>query len=207
MKCNSYKRVFIVDTENTNNLDFINKFKLDQKDKIVLFSSVNSKPINTEFLKKIFDKKICLEIQQVKVGAKNAMDHQIIIYLTLSCNKDINCEYYIVSNDSDYNYPIQYLNELLGSRVSQVESVLNSQKSKEKNSKVKLENQIINEIRILYPNKYKDIYPKIFDIIYNNQCKNDIHNELVKLLGVEGQLVYKRLKSTMGQLRSMCNKK
>lgn len=185
------KRVFIVDTENTNDYSFVEKYNLNKKDTVVLFSSVNSKPIKTESLKKFLDKNVDLEVEQVKVGTKNAMDHQIIIYLTLSCSTDSEKEYYIVSNDSDYNFPIEYLSKLCAVKIKQI-GIL--PKEKTKSVKPSFESKIINEIRIVFPNKYKDIYAEVINIICENSNKNDIHNKLVNEYGENGQLLYRRIK-------------
>lgn len=101
-------RNFLVDTENICNYSFIIDNEVNENDKIVLFTSQNSKSVKLAVLENIFKSKAKLEFENVSTGIKDELDVQLIIYITIDSQSN-DGEYYIVSNDKIFENAMKYL--------------------------------------------------------------------------------------------------
>lgn len=112
-------RCFFVDTEEVNNYSFIEKMSISSDDTIILFFSEKSKRIKVEDLKKITESSMKVQYEQVCADTKNALSYQLLISLSLRIeNAYEDDEYFIVSNNSDYNSAIEYLKNKVGQNIS-----------------------------------------------------------------------------------------
>jgi len=101
------KRLFIVDTENTNDYSFISEYKLIKNDIVVLFISNRMKGIKDDGCLELFNTKAKIVIEKVEVGEKNSLDFQIVVYVSERTFRGGYDEIYIVSNDCGYNQAIR----------------------------------------------------------------------------------------------------
>ena len=96
-------RLFVVDTENTNNYSFINNFKVNENDNIVLFFSNNSKSITIQTFDEILKCGAKILTQNVNVGGKNALDFQLVAFITEKTIRGNFSEIHVISNDTGFN--------------------------------------------------------------------------------------------------------
>ena len=154
-------KIFLVDTENTNDYSFLKDYSLNKRDKIVLFATTNSKRIRIEDMEDIFSSNAKVIIEKVLVGTKNALDFQLVTYLALCANK--RNEYFIVSNDKGYNISAEYL-------------------IKKKNINVNILSPNLPQLNDISINKNtnSDTLTKIFE---SSKNLNDLFIGLVKIYG------------------------
>lgn len=115
-------RYFFVDTENVNNYSFIEKMSVSSEDTIILFFSEKSKGIKVEDLKKITESLVNVQYEKVDTNTKNALSYQLLISLLLKikamCDGD---EFFVVTNNDDYNSALEYIESKIGEKVSVVQ--------------------------------------------------------------------------------------
>ncbi len=128
------KRLFVVDTENTNNFSFINKFKVNENDNIVLFFSNNSKSITIQTFDEILKCGAKILTQNVNVGGKNALDFQLVAFITERTIRGNFSEIHVISNDTGFNYAIDYINNCYEGNIN-LEIIQNVNKSAYKGKK------------------------------------------------------------------------
>ena len=128
------KRLFVVDTENTNNFSFINKFKVNENDNIVLFFSNNSKSITIQTFDEILKCGAKILTQNVNVGGKNALDFQLVAFITERTIRGNFSEIHVISNDTGFNYAIDYINNCYEGNIN-LEIIQNINKSASKGKK------------------------------------------------------------------------
>ena len=128
------KRLFVVDTENTNNFSFINKFKVNKNDNIVLFFSNNSKSITIQTFDEILKCGAKILTQNVNVGGKNALDFQLVAFITEKTIRGNFSEIHVISNDTGFNYAIDYINNCYEGNIN-LEIIQNVNKSASKGKK------------------------------------------------------------------------
>lgn len=194
----NYKRVFVVDTENTNDFRFIKDFEVDNKDDIVLFLSEKSKPIPPKDFHYITLNNLKLKTEYIQVGTANAMDFQIVSYIALNIGAKVKKKYFIVSNDKGFELATKYIEEKNNVTIEMI--------YQEELAKKKKEDKIINNptstnglsIRedvlslIKKELKIETIPEKIQKMSFKN--KSLLHNQLVMEFGSKGQDVYKIIK-------------
>lgn len=194
------KRLFIVDTENTNNYSFISEYKLTKSDNIVLFISNRMKGIKDDGCIELFNSKAKMLIEKVEVGEKNSLDFQIIVYVSERAFRGKYDYVYIVSNDCGYQQAINYLNHKFDKAIN----IINYNKIIE-NTK------IIDEVAVSQVNENiaeiinksipeigeKDIL-KIIDVRNESNTLIDFHNKMRKVFGDElGREMYGKLKKNI----------
>lgn len=184
---NITNRVFIVDMENTNNFKFLTKYEITKKDEIILFLSDKSKSINPKDLQYILDNNLKIKSEYVSVGTKNAMDFQIVAYISLNIKS--NKQYYIVSDDKGFTVAINYISEKTNKKIELISQDIEQSIPCETPNDTK--NEIIDSILESIPcdeelkNKIKQ-----FDL----EDKSRLHNELVSNFGEKGREIYKLIK-------------
>ena len=127
-------RLFVVDTENTNNYSFINNFKVNENDNIVLFFSNNSKSITIQTFDEILKCGAKILTQNVNVGGKNALDFQLVAFITEKTIRGNFSEIHVISNDTGFNYAIDYINSYYEGNVN-LEIIQNINKNTSKGKK------------------------------------------------------------------------
>ena len=127
-------RLFVVDTENTNNYSFINNFKVNENDNIVLFFSNNSKSITIQTFDEILKCGAKILTENVNVGGKNALDFQLVAFITEKTIRGNFSEIHVISNDTGFNYAIDYINSYYEGNVN-LEIIQNINKNTSKGKK------------------------------------------------------------------------
>jgi len=172
------KRLFVVDTENTNNFSFINKFKVNENDNIVLFFSNNSKSITIQTFDEILKCGAKILTQNVNVGGKNALDFQLVAFITEKTIKGNFSEIHVISNDTGFNYAIDYINNCYEGNVNlEIIQNVNKSASKEKKNNKTVEVSKENEEK------------KTFEEVASGKLEADIeNNNLIFINNTEKEL-------------------
>lgn len=197
------KRLFIVDTENTNNYSFIGENELTKNDNIVLFISNKMKGIKDDGCFELFTTKAKIELEKVEVGEKNSLDFQIIVYVCEKAFKKRYDEIYIVSNDCGYKQAINYLNSKFNKSIN----IINYNKVSE-NIEVVSEISVSQEsesietlIKKSIPEIEKKNISKIINVKNESTSLSDFHNKMRKAFGDElGKELYSKLKTNIKKL-------
>lgn len=112
-------RYFCVDTENVGDYSFIKEMSISSDDTIVLFFSEKSKEIKIEDLKKITESSVNMQYEQVYADTKNALSYQLLISLSLKIKAMYDGdEFFVVTNNNNYNSALKYLEDKIGESVS-----------------------------------------------------------------------------------------
>lgn len=175
------KYIFI-DTENVQQYNFIENIKLSENDKIVMLISENTKNIKPEDLKIFTACKAEIQYEHVYIGERNALDFQLIINLalTIATNQTENIEYFIVSNDKDFELPAKYLIDKTKANIQILKTATNQLESFD------ISEELYNKLNL---NK------KVLKVIKNSETLSELHNNLNNLLGSEkGKEIYKEIK-------------
>lgn len=171
------KRLFVVDTENTNNFSFINKFKVNENDNIVLFFSNNSKSITIQTFDEILKCGAKILTQNVNVGGKNALDFQLVAFITERTIRGNFSEIHVISNDTGFNYAIDYINNCYEGNIN-LEIIQNVNKSA---SKVKKNTKTIE---VNKENEEK----KAFEEVASEKEEDSENNNLIFINNTEKEL-------------------
>ena len=173
-------KYLFIDTENLQQYNFLDDMQLCDKDKIVMLVSENTNNIRAEDLKRFTDCKAEIQYEQVYTGDPNALDFQLIInlVLTIATNQAHNIEYFIVSNDNDFELPLKYLIDRTGANIQILKTKTN---------------QIFDEAMDIYTHLNLD--KKVLKVIKKSETLSQLHNNLNNLLGSEkGKEIYKEIK-------------
>ena len=182
------KRLFIVDTENTNNYSFISEYKLIKNDNVVLFISNRMKGIKDDGCLELFNTKAKIAIEKVEVGEKNSLDFQIIVYVSERTFRGGYDDIYIVSNDCGYKQAINYLN----SKFNKTINIINYNKVSENIEVVseiavsKMNENIERAIKNIIPEIQKENITKIINVKNQSLTLSDFHNLMIKTFGIVG---------------------
>ena len=185
------KRLFIVDTENTNDYSFISEYKLIKNDIVVLFISNRMKGIKDDGCLELFNTKAKIEIEKVEVGEKNSLDFQIVVYVSERTFRGGYDEIYIVSNDCGYNQAINYLNSKFNKSINIIKNNNNYNNStKNKVSEImevvseiavsKINEKIESVIKKSIPEIGKQNMAKIITVKNESLTLSDFHNLMRK---------------------------
>lgn len=116
-------RVFIVDTENTNDLKFLNSFNVNYSDSIYFLFNRNSKKLEWDSTRDLIYANCNVEFIELKAtGLPNGLDFQISNFLGTLLEKLNNMVngYYIVSKDKGFLANKGIINELYKDIVFEV---------------------------------------------------------------------------------------
>ena len=158
-------RLFVVDTENTNNYSFINNFKVNENDNIVLFFSNNSKSITIQ------------TFENVNVGGKNALDFQLVAFITEKTIRGNFSEIHVISNDTGFNYAIDYINSCYEGNINLeiIQNInKNTSKGKKNNKTVKINKESEEK--------------KAFEEVASEKEENSENNNLIFINNTEKEL-------------------
>lgn len=170
-------RLFVVDTENTNNYSFINKFKVNENDNIVLFFSNNSKSITIQTFDEILKCGAKILTQNVNVGGKNALDFQLVAFITEKTIRGNFSEIHVISNDTGFNYAIDYINSCYEGNVNLeiIQNInKNTSKGKKNNKTVKINKESEEK--------------KAFEEVASEKEENSENNNLIFINNTEKEL-------------------
>ncbi len=170
-------RLFVVDTENTNNYSFINNFKVNENDNIVLFFSNNSKSITIQTFDEILKCGAKILTQNVNVGGKNALDFQLVAFITEKTIRGNFSEIHVISNDTGFNYAIDYINSYYEGNVNLeiIQNInKNTSKGKKNNKTVKINKESEEK--------------KAFEEVASEKEENSENNNLIFINNTEKEL-------------------
>lgn len=207
-------RLFVVDTENTNDYSFINNYSIGSQDEIVLFISDKMKAVKADGCIELLTSSGKIQIEKIENGEKNALDFQLVVYITeraLCGNYD---EIYIVSKDHGYRPVIGYIKKKFDKQINIISSgreMLSRREApsktieSDKNSKGETKEKLINEdlsqdekikevILKVVPKASQNQINKILNLNDNNAPLVDIHSNLLKMFKDDGKSVYKNIK-------------
>lgn len=197
------KRLFIVDTENTNNYSFISEHDLTKNDTVVLFISNKMKGIKDDGCLELFTTKAKILIEKVEVGEKNSLDFQIVVYVSERTFRGRYDDIYIVSNDCGYKQAINYLN----SKFNKTINIINYNRASENiealsEVAVSQTNENIGElIKKSIPEIEKKNISEIINVKNESSTLSDFHNRMRKAFGDElGKEMYSKLKTNIKSL-------
>lgn len=176
-------KYFFIDTENIQQYNFLEDMKLCDDDKIVMFISDNTNNIRTEDLKRFTECKAKIQYEHVYTGKRNSLDFQLIInlVLTIATNQALNVEYFIVSNDNDFELPLRYLIDKTGANIQILKTETNQL------------DMTIDKDMEMYNNLNLD--KKVLKVIKKSETLSQLHNNLNNLLGSEkGKELYQEIK-------------
>lgn len=170
-------RLFVIDTENTNNYSFINNFKVNENDNIVLFFSNNSKSITIQTFDEILKCGAKILTQNVNVGGKNALDFQLVAFITEKTIRGNFSEIHVISNDTGFNYAIDYINNCYEGNVNlEIIQNINKNTSKEKKNN--------KTVKINKESEEK----KAFEEVASEKEENSENNNLIFINNTEKEL-------------------
>ncbi len=110
MKGEGTMAFYLIDYENKNKaIEGI--ANLTERDTVVFFYGRNSNSIPFSLHLEIVKSPATFEYYEVKTGGKNALDSQLIYHLGRLSERHPGEEFYIVSSDKDYDYPIGFASE------------------------------------------------------------------------------------------------
>lgn len=170
-------RLFVVDTENTNNYSFINNFKVNENDNIVLFFSNNSKSITIQTFDEILKCGAKILTQNVNVGGKNALDFQLVAFITEKTIRGNFSEIHVISNDTGFNYAIDYINSCYEGNINLeiIQNInKNTSKGKKNNKTVKINKESEEK--------------KAFEEVASEKEENSENNNLIFINNTEKEL-------------------
>ena len=189
------KKVFLVDTENIGSYDFIENYSFKEDDEIVFFVSENSKKISLKELIRLDNCKAKRKMENVVVGTKDALDFQLVVYMTREVEHN-ESDIYIISEDKGFKAAIEYLKGFQDAKITLVSSEQIISDGAKSSKKVICESEIGNDIKdvVLEVVKEKDAVDKFFKTISQapkSRRLSYVHNELISSLGgVEGRRLY-----------------
>ena len=197
------KRLFIVDTENTNNYSFISEYNLTKNDTVILFISNKMKGIKDDGCLELFTTKAKILMEKVEVGEKNSLDFQIVVYVSERTFRGRYDDIYIVSNDCGYKQAINYLN----SKFNKTINIINYNRASENiealsEVAVSKTNENIGElIKKSIPKIENNNISKIINVKNESSTLSDFHNRMRKAFGDEqGKEMYSKLKTNIKSL-------
>lgn len=180
-------KIFLIDTENVG-CHWATQCKIDKRDKVCLFYSVNSGNISEESLNIIaqalkgetitqnkcqygdlsyvlVNNTIDFETIDCLVG-HNAMDFQLVSYLGMLVVENPDAEFIIVSDDHGYDAVVSMWNKK-GIYVRRLSVSRQAVRKKNKEEKKKNKEQISKDIIIALKNKKPEVRNIVADILIN----------------------------------------
>ena len=96
--------IYLIDYENTKNLQGINN--LTAEDCVIIFYSSKANSLSFDVHKEILSSKAKVEYKFVDVGSQNALDFQLCSYLgyLIKQNENTECKIFIISKDKGFAF-------------------------------------------------------------------------------------------------------
>ena len=193
-------RLFVVDTENTNDYSFISEYELEEDDELVLFLSDNMKSIKCDGCIELLNTKAKVLTEKVEVGEKNLLDFQLVVFIT---ERSLRGEYekiYIVSNNHGYRQVINYIKERYGVEINLIEIKVETQEKESKSTNAEPVNEgmgisdLKKEIIKVIPEATNKQVKEVNELRNKEKSLGAFHNNLVKIFGDKGRVLYKSIK-------------
>lgn len=171
-------RLFVVDTENTNDYSFIHNYEINKEDEIVLFVSNNMKGIKADGCIALLNTEGNVITEKIETGEKNSLDFQLIAYVTERAINGSYDEILINTRDHGYRQVIKYIQRKYYENISIVSregirKQLNN-KTLEQDTKVNEENNL-HEVNI---NKEENTIQNVENTVNeNNEIEKTIKEE------------------------------
>lgn len=184
-------RYFLVDTENVSDYSFIKEMEVTSEDTIVIFMSEKAGRMSLEDLRALYESKANVLYEDIYTGEANALDFQLIAFLSLRiATADKEYEYFVVSNDKGYVLPVKYLSDKTGKKIS----ILKTNNSTGVDSESSVDEQKLVENLNAVCNRL-NLAEDVKDIVIESRALNVLHNKLRERLGYEeGAEMYKTIK-------------
>ena len=99
---------YLVDFENVRSDDLIGVSRLDEDDRVILFYSEKADKISIGLHRRILESKAVFEYRKADVGAKDALDFQLVTYLGFLIAANGSERYCLVSNDHGFDYAANF---------------------------------------------------------------------------------------------------
>ncbi|MFI3210720.1 MAG: PIN domain-containing protein [Peptostreptococcaceae bacterium] len=207
-------RYFLVDSENIKNFNFIYDKNVNKYDTVVIFFSVNSKKIDLSYVKTLIDCNVNCIFEEVNVGTKNALDFQLVSYLSILCyeNKELNYTYYVVSDDNGFEVACDFIKSKTDTNIFVLKD---EPKTKVISvSEISLEVAVTDEVNISKDIDYEDVkklFPHIYlnsniiDIINISDKLSEMHNSLKIKYKDDGLSLYKQIKPEFLKIKAHLN--
>lgn len=188
------RKIFLIDTENIGRRFLPGLENTTNEDKIVIFNYVKN-TIPTDIMLELSKANANVEVKQMENHHKNAMDFQIVTYLSLLVAQyQDKAEYYIVSKDHGYASAIELIKNTTGIEVKEV---INLDCLKEGASTRLSIDELLEQFSKKVRREAAAGLRKTTNI-----C--DYHNYLQKALPVDGKIVYQIIKPQNQALRTYC---
>lgn len=193
------RNIYIIDSENTFNIELLPLKEMDEMDKVVIFMSENSKTIKPKVLHQLMRLKCNVETEFVEVGSANALDFQLVVYLTKSCLDNFTAKHFVLSNDKGFEKAISYINKNGIGVVRLIEEPKNEPTKATTHLAMKTEMKISLKDN-LTPLGLKENEIKIVEKCFNEKKElRDFHNALIAHFGENGRNVYKACKTKFNE--------
>lgn len=207
-------RLFVVDTENTNDYSFFEKYSVAKEDKVVLFVSENMKGIKSEGCLTLLNTEAKVMTEQVETGEKNLLDFQLVVYVTERAIRGRFKEIYIVSNDHGYRQVCNYIKKKYRTNIQMIEVKKPTTTVAAPIQEKKVEAVVKKEIKpkeVEMANKIKTIVKGIVPKASDTQIDSvnrwvdlgitpgELHNNVVKMFGEHGKEIYKKIKPLLNK--------
>ena len=99
---------YLVDFENVRSDDLIGVSRLEAEDRVILFYSEKADKISIGLHRRILESKAVFEYRKADVGAKDALDFQLVTYLGFLIAANGSERYCLVSNDHGFDYAANF---------------------------------------------------------------------------------------------------
>lgn len=187
------KNIFLVDYENTGMKGIKGIEKLEETDEIYIFYSFKSNNISWDCFKKLQNLKSKLELMEVKVGTKDALDFQLISFLGYLVGKDKNNElnFIVISEDKGYDFVSDFWREKFNLKnIFRCENIELSKQEILISEENKLKKLFQNLGERISDTDFKNVYTMI-----KEEKKDELHNLCQGLFKFKkGNYVYEKIK-------------
>ncbi len=181
---------YLVDYENVNQkgINGINQLKLTENDSVIIYYSNNANSLTFELHKELMRSNAKIEYRKITNEGKNALDFILVCDLGGFVALKPEEHYYIVSKDNDYDNVIKYITGHYKCTVEKIKSIAqNTNASKNEAALRETESELCGLVE-------NDEIEKVQATIDKYVTKNAIHNNLVKLFGERGKVIYENIK-------------
>jgi hypothetical protein len=177
------RRYYLIDTENTGYRFISGAENLTDKDTVILFHNAGTGPEQVKTLTSLVGQsKAVLEVIDMSVHTKNAMDFEICAYLGVLVGRDPGAQYYIVSNDKGYGAAIDFICRYFPNvTLAEIPSF----------SGVEEERQNIDNVLSAYPRKVRKVAT---DALKAAKNKQELNCYLQQHIGKDSCTVYHLIK-------------
>lgn len=191
----NFRNIYIIDSENTFNIELLPLKEVNEMDKLIVFMSENSKAIKPKVLCQLMRLKCEIEIEFVEVGGANALDFQLVVYLTKSCLDNFTAKHFVLSNDKGFEKAINYINKngIGVVRLIEEPKTVSVKNEVEKDEEAK---ELESIKRLISPISLTDSELKFVHKHFMCEEKSsEFHNKLIQRFGSNGLEIYKKCRA------------